>query len=108
PDARVITFLGVGVYEEFVFRLIGFAWLAWLLRVAFLPGVAAIPMAIVASSAAFALAHHVVQTDPFVPAVFATRMLAGAYCALLFWWRGLGVAVGTHIVYDLIVGLPRG
>jgi Type II CAAX prenyl endopeptidase Rce1-like len=108
PDARVITFLGVGVYEEFAFRLIGFAWLAWLLRVAFLPGVAAIPMAIVASSAAFALAHHFVQTDPFVPAVFMTRMLAGAYCALLFWWRGLGVAVGAHIVYDLIVGLPRG
>lgn len=106
--ARVITFIGVGVYEEFAFRLIGFAWLAWLLRVAFVPALAATVMALIASSAGFALAHHFVSTDPFVPAVFLTRMLAGAYCALLFWWRGLGVAVGAHIVYDLIVGLPRG
>ncbi|MBO0699481.1 MAG: CPBP family intramembrane metalloprotease, partial [Zavarzinella sp.] len=59
------------------------------------------------SAAAFALAHHFVQTDPFVPAVFLTRMLIGVYCALLFWLRGLGVAVGAHIVYDIVVGLPQ-
>lgn len=108
PDPQIITYLGVGLYEEVVFRLVGFALLAKLLQFALVPGLAARPMALLASSAAFALAHHFVQTDPFVPTVFLTRMMIGAYCGLLLWWRGLGVAVGAHIVYDIVVGLPRG
>jgi Type II CAAX prenyl endopeptidase Rce1-like len=107
PNPKLVTYLGVGIYEEVIFRLIGFAWLARVLRVALVPVIAAIPMAALASAAAFALAHHFVQTDPFVPGVFLTRMLIGIYCALLFWLRGLGVAVGAHIVYDVVVGIPQ-
>ena len=107
PDGRLITFIGVGIYEETIFRLIAFAWLARLLQFALVPGIAAIPMAVLVSAAVFALAHHIVQTDPFVPGVFLARMLVGAYCALLFWMRGLGVAVGAHIVYDIVAGSPR-
>jgi hypothetical protein len=106
-NPQLVTYLGVGIYEEVLFRLIGFAWLAFLLRVAFVPWIAAIPIAVVVSAAAFALAHHVVQTDPFVPSVFLTRMLIGVYCAILFWLRGLGVAVGAHIVYDIVVATPQ-
>ena len=106
PNPRLVTYVGVGVYEEAIFRLIAFAWLARILRIALVPGIAAIPMAILASSAAFALAHHFVHTDPFVPGVFLTRMLVGVYCAILFWLRGFGVAVGAHIVYDIVVGTP--
>ena len=108
PNPKLVTYVGVGVYEEVIFRLIAFAWLGRLLRVALVPGIAAIPMAVLASAAVFALAHHFVQTDPFVPGVFLTRMLVGVYCALLFWLRGLGVAVGAHIVYDIVVGTPNG
>ena len=75
------------------------------LNFALVPKLFALPLALVASSALFALAHHWVQTDPFLPAVFMTRLMIGAFCALLYWWRGLGVAVGAHIVYDLVVGL---
>ena len=84
-----------------------FAWLARVLRVALVPAIAAIPMAAVVSAVAFALAHHVVQTDPFVPSVFLTRVLIGVSCAALFWLRGLGVAVGAHIVYDIVVGTAQ-
>jgi len=108
PNPRLVTYVGVGIYEEVIFRLIAFAWLARVLRVALVPAIAAIPMAAVVSAAAFALAHHFVQTDPFVPAVFLTRLLIGLYCAVLFWLRGLGVAVGAHIVYDIVVGIPQG
>ena len=79
-----------------------------MLRLAFVPWIAAIPVAVLVSAALFALAHHFVQTDPFVPSVFLTRMLVGAYCAVVFWLRGLGVAVGAHIVYDIVVGTPNG
>lgn len=106
PNPKLVTYLGVGIYEEVIFRLIGFAWLARVLRVALVPVIAAVPMAALASAAAFALAHHFVQTDPFVPGVFLTRMLVGVYCALLFWLRGLGVAVGAHFAYDVVVGVP--
>ena len=99
---QVLTYLGVGIYEEAIFRLIGFGMLAWIMRAIFIPALAAIPIAMLISSAAFALAHHFVQTDPFVPIVFFTRMLIGACLALLFWLRGLGVAVGAHIVYDVV------
>lgn len=106
PDPQLVTYVGVGIYEEVIFRLIAFAWLARVLRIALVPWVAAVPMAVLASAAVFALAHHVVATDPFVPGVFLTRMLVGVYCALLYWLRGLGVAVGAHIVYDVVVGVP--
>ena len=106
PNPKLVTYVGVGVYEEVIFRLIAFAWLARVLRVALVPTIAAIPMAVLASAAVFALAHHFVQTDPFVPGVFLTRMLVGVYCALLYWLRGLGVAVGAHVVYDIVVGVP--
>ena len=106
-DPRVVTFLGVGIYEEAIFRLICFAWLARLLNLIFIPWLAAIPVAAAGSAAVFALAHHLVQGDPFVPSVFTLRMIVGVFCALLFWLRGFGVAVGAHFVYDLIVGLPR-
>jgi membrane protease YdiL (CAAX protease family) len=108
PDPRLVTYVGVGIYEEVIFRLIAFAWLARALRTVLFPGIAAIPIAILASSALFALAHHFVQTDPFVPSVFFMRMLIGTYCAILFWLRGLGVAIGAHIVYDAVVGLQAG
>jgi Type II CAAX prenyl endopeptidase Rce1-like len=106
PNPKLVTYVGVGIYEEVIFRLLAFAWLARILRIALVPGIAAVPIAMLASSAVFALAHHFVQTDPFVPGVFLTRMLVGVYCAILFWLRGLGVAVGAHIVYDIVVASP--
>jgi hypothetical protein len=104
-DPQTVTFLGVGLYEETLFRLIGFVWLARLLNVIFIPWLAAIPIAGIVSAAAFALAHHLVQSDPFIPTVFATRMLIGVYCAMLCWLRGFGVAVGAHVVYDILAGI---
>jgi hypothetical protein len=102
-DPRLITFVGVGVYEEAVFRLIFFAWLARLLNIIFVPWLVAVPVAMATSAAVFALAHHLVQSDPFVPVVFFTRTLIGVYLAFLFWARGIGVAIGAHIVYDIMV-----
>ncbi len=108
PDAQVITYFGVGLYEEVLFRLIGFLWLVRVLQVALFPGALARPLGLALSAVGFALAHHFVQTDPFVPSVFLIRTMIGLYCGLLLWWRGLGVAVGAHVVYDVVVGLPRG
>lgn len=106
-SAMAVTFVGVGIYEEVIFRLIGVAMLAWFLRMAFFPGMLALPVALIASAIAFATAHHLVHTDPFVPSVFLMRAVIGVYCGIVFVTRGIGVAVGTHIVYDIIVSMPR-
>ena len=45
PNPKLVTYVGVGIYEEVIFRLIAFAWLARVLRIALVPGIAAIPMA---------------------------------------------------------------
>ncbi len=100
--SQVLTYLGVGLYEEAIFRLIGFGMFSWIMRAVFIPAIAAIPIAMLISAAAFALAHEFVHTEPFVPFVFFTRMLIGATLAMLFWLRGLGVAVAAHIVYDVV------
>jgi len=101
-STQVLTYLGVGLYEEAIFRLIGFGMLSWIMRAIFIPAIAAIPIAMLVSAGAFALAHEFVHTDPFVPYVFFVRMLIGATLAMLFWLRGLGVAVAAHIVYDVV------
>jgi len=104
---RAVTFVGVGIYEEAIFRLIGFALLARLLQVLFVPALAAIPMALIVSSLAFAGAHHLGDGEPFVTYIFATRALIGAGFAILFLLRGFGVAVGAHIVYDVLADLAQ-
>jgi hypothetical protein len=107
--ARVVMSLGAGVYEELVFRLgllgglfyLGdkvFRWGKW-------PSLA---IALLLSALAFSAAHHV---PPYGDAlrldVFTFRALAGVFFGLLFWFRGLAVAVYTHALYDVYVLLIR-
>src|SRR5262249_2277663 len=109
PDptlSRIITFVGAGIYEEVMFRLVLFAGMAKLLHLAALPRWAAVPMAALASALLFAAAHHVgpygERMDSYI---FLFRTMAGVYFALLFQLRGFGVAAGAHACYDVLVGL---
>ena len=105
--AEVVTYIGAGIYEEVIFRLILCGGLARLLNYVFVPWVVAMPMAIVASSILFSLAHHVGQhAEPYQQARFLFRVAAGVFFAVVYWWRGFGVAAGAHAGYDIIVGLP--
>lgn len=109
PDpvlGRIITFVGAGIYEEVLFRLILFAGLSKLLQLALLPKWASIPAAAIVSAVLFAAAHHVgpygERMDSYV---FLFRMMAGVFFALVFQFRGFGVAAGSHACYDVLVGL---
>ncbi len=94
---------GAGLYEEFVFRLVGIAAVhlvaADLLR---LPRRAAAITAIVATALAFAFYHDLRLPDgSFDLARFAFLTVAGAYFGAIYLLRGFGVAVGVHVVYDI-------
>ncbi len=103
---QVLSYLGAGIYEETVFRLLLFAGLIRLFHLVEIPSAWALTLAAVVSALAFALAHNLGQHgEVFQSYVFLFRTLAGLYFALLFHWRGFGIAVGAHIGYDVLVGL---
>jgi membrane protease YdiL (CAAX protease family) len=104
---QVVTFLGAGIYEETLFRLLLFAALLRLFRwtdsstsfVAF--GLAALGSALL-----FAVAHHVGPSgEPFNAYVLSFRTFAGLYFAWLYYTRGFGIAVGAHAGYDVLAGV---
>jgi membrane protease YdiL (CAAX protease family) len=103
---QVISFVGAGIYEEILFRLVLFTGLIWLLRWLCIPGKVDATVAALASGALFSYAHHIgPYGEPFNDFVFLFRMAAGVYFAAVYRLRGFGVAVGTHALYDVIVGV---
>jgi len=104
---QIISYLGAGIYEETLFRLVLFAGLlqlfSWGEDSQSLWG---ITLAAFASALLFAGAHHLGPNgEAFNIYVLAFRTFAGIYFAWLFHTRGFGIAVGAHAGYDVIVGL---
>lgn len=104
--ARILSFLGAGIYEETLFRLLLLSALGWLFTLADFPPAWAWWMAALCSALFFAAAHHLGPNgEAFHSIVFSFRVLAGLYFALLYCWRGFGIAVGAHTGYDVLVGV---
>lgn len=105
PLAPLIGYLGAGIYEEAIFRLALIPIIFSVLRLLQTPHVLASSMAVTASALLFSLAHHAgTPGEAFTWFAFIFRWLAGVYFAWVFVVRGFGVAVGTHTVYDILVG----
>lgn len=106
--AQLLTFIGAGVSEEIIFRFGVFSAFFFLLRLLFLPRFLAMPPAAVASALLFALAHHIGPWgEPWRQDYFLFRTVAGLYFTALYLFRGLGVAAGAHVAYDLLIGLSQ-
>jgi hypothetical protein len=103
---NAVVYLGAGIYEELLFRLILLSLALWLLR---RMGLSAKPRAIaavVATSLLFAEAHYVGSLgDDFHWDSFIFRFLAGVFFSILFLFRGFGITAGAHAAYDILVGL---
>ncbi|MEZ6057271.1 MAG: CPBP family intramembrane glutamic endopeptidase [Planctomycetaceae bacterium] len=121
--SRAISFIGAGVYEEVLFRLAAIPACFYLLRAILVPRSLAVATSVVGTSLLFALAHYLGGTvDGFAPSQivntawhiadtpalwysFAFRLLAGLCFSMLFVLRGFGITVGSHALYDLLVGV---
>jgi hypothetical protein len=104
--AQVVSFLGAGIYEEVLFRLVLFSGLVWLLRTAEVPRLLALLLGAVTAAAVFSGAHHLgPYGEPYNGYVFLFRTLAGLYFTVVYQVRGFGVAVGAHALYDVLVGI---
>jgi len=107
-QARAAISIGAGLYEELVFRLAGIALVHFVTRdLLRFPQWLAATIAVVGTSAAFAFYHDVYTGRSGLEAIawspLAFYFLAGLSFAGLYLWRGFGIVVLTHAVYDLIV-----
>lgn len=97
--------LGGGIYEEFLFRLVGLNLLTLLLvDVVELPKDLGYILAVVAVAALFAM-YHFSGGRPVDWAEFTFYFLAGCYLSGVYVFRGFGIAVGTHMAYNTTINL---
>jgi membrane protease YdiL (CAAX protease family) len=101
-----VGYLGAGIYEELLFRLILLSLVTWGFRQSGLELRTSTILGVVVSSLIFSAAHHVGPAgEPLEWFKFSFRFLAGVFFAILFLYRGFGIAAGTHAGYDILVGL---
>jgi membrane protease YdiL (CAAX protease family) len=104
--ARAVSFVGAGVYEEVLFRLLLLPAFYLGFRASRLSIGWAAGLAVLSSSLVFSLAHYIgPSADGFSLFSFTFRTLAGLFFAILFCLRGFGITVGCHAAYDLLVGV---
>ncbi|MGW8258154.1 MAG: CPBP family glutamic-type intramembrane protease [Thermoguttaceae bacterium] len=101
-----LGFLGAGIYEELLFRLLLLTGINWLVRRWYSAPQPSLVLAVLLSSLIFAAAHYVGQAgDPFQWFSFWFRFVAGVFFSILFIYRGFGIAAGAHAAYDILAGL---
>ena len=104
--SKAISYIGAGVYEEVMFRLLMVPAAFLVFRMFEFPNKWAAAMAAISTSFLFALAHHVgPAADAFNLFTFSFRAAAGLFFVTIFLLRGIGIAVGCHAAYDLLVGV---
>ena len=112
PFQHFISYLGAGLYEELLFRLLMLTLFVWIANRLLGSQKQAIVVGVLATSLLFVAAHY----QPLNPAGYeftllnadalyglSFRFLAGVFFALLYLRRGFGVAVGAHAAYDLLI-----
>ncbi len=103
--ARVTLSLGAGLYEEFLFRMVGIALLhSILVDVARLSERVGTMLAVLGAAGAFAFYHDLSAPSGGILWTKATSLvLAGAYFGVIYVLRGFGVVVAVHALYDVFV-----
>jgi hypothetical protein len=105
----IVPYIGAGIYEEALFRLLLFSSLSWILRKLEMFPFLGMGLAMLGSATLFSTAHHLgPQGQPFSNYLFVFRLVAGLYFALLYQVRGFGIAVGTHACYNVMVSVSNG
>ena len=102
----VLQSIGAGIYEEFIFRLMLISLvLVVLVDIFELRRDASAVGAVLVGAALFSAYHlnweQLAGSAPIPWGDFVFRSLAGAYLGALYIWRGYGVAVGVHVIWNL-------
>jgi CAAX prenyl protease-like protein len=103
---RVLGFAGAGVYEEMLFRMLLLPPISECAKRLGARRGLRIAGAVIVTSLLFSAAHYWgPHGETFDAFSFWFRFTAGAFFAVLFVFRGFGIAAGTHALYDIFVSL---
>jgi len=95
--------LGAGIYEEFLFRLVGIAAIhAIMVDLLRLPRNIGLAGAVLGAAALFAMVHPLPDASWDPVAIRGYYLLAGTYFGIVYALRGFGVVVGVHAAYDVV------
>jgi len=109
---EIISAVGAGIYEEFIFRMVFISLMLLLLVDVFdLRRDVVTVVSVILTAIGFSLYHfsagQLTAWGSFPWYQFVFRMTAGIYLGAIFIFRGFGVAVGAHAIYNIYVGLYR-
>ncbi|MHC4549660.1 MAG: lysostaphin resistance A-like protein [Planctomycetota bacterium] len=101
---RLVSYVGAGIYEEVLFRFLLMGGLIFILR----RGLGGnpfwvVPLAVAASAALFSYAHHGLGGEAFDRGVFVYRVFMGVILGTVFYFRGLGIVVYAHALYNVAI-----
>ena len=102
---KLLTSVGTGIHEEFVFRLLIFGWLYHFLSHASGKQNVALVVTAILVSIMFAAMHCDVfnpEGNPFEVSTFLFRFLASVFLCVLFRFRGIAIAIGVHAAFDIL------
>lgn len=102
---HVVTYVGTGIHEELIFRVILMLPVIGLLKDAFEDKQTATLNAVIVIGLMFSLAHVDIVNplgEPFSVTRFTFRFIASCVFSAIFLYRGFGIVVGTHIVYNVL------
>lgn len=104
-QSRLTISLGAGLFEELLFRLVGIAALHFLVKdLLKLDEFTARVAAVLGSALAFAVYHDVTLSGGGINwHAMGFYTAAGVYFACIYLFRGFGIVVATHAIYDVIV-----
>ncbi len=104
--AEAVAYLGAGIYEETIFRLMLLPAVVWFVAKLQPSPKFAVIAGVCVSAATFSLAHYVGPgAEPFDTFTFTFRLIAGLFFSVVFVLRGFGIAVGAHAAYDVLVAV---
>jgi len=102
--ARLTIAIGAGLYEELLFRLVGIAFIHLIaVDVAGMDSKAGGWVAVVVSAIAFSLYHGPVGPAGVDWPALIFFFLAGMFFGGIYLWRGFGIVVAVHAIYDIVV-----
>jgi hypothetical protein len=108
---HLVGYLGAGIYEELLFRLMLLPVVIAGLKASGLKNEASVIGGIMLVSLLFSAVHYRLPFfrsgygDAWSFYSFTFRFLAGVFFSILFQVRGFGIAAGSHAIYDILVGL---
>lgn len=100
----LVLSLGAGIYEELVFRFLLITGIFWILKNTLRNKFVIYSIAFFLSSLFFSLFHYLeLFNEPFQVNSFLFRFTAGSVFAIIFIFRGYGIAAYSHSLYNILL-----